>query len=35
MKADEDQAEALDAERAAMDARIAEVEETIAAGASA
>jgi hypothetical protein len=35
MKADEDQAEALDKERAAMAARVAEVEETIAVGASA
>jgi CHASE3 domain sensor protein len=35
MKADEDQAEALDKERTAMEARIAEVDETIAVGASA
>ena len=35
MKADEDQAELIDKEKAAMAARIAEVDETIAVGASA
>ena len=35
MKADEDQAELLDREKAAMEARIAEVDTTIAVGANA